>query len=392
MSDRTVNERRVLVIAPIGADASNISGVLRRAGMEPAACPHLPAAARAIAEGCSVVLLTEEALAGAGAGDIGEALVRQPAWSDIPVVMLVSGRQSPSAHERARRRVGAQTNLVVLERPLHADTLLSAVRSGLRARERQYEVRDLLAERDELLASLEQRVAERTARLQELNAESQAFSYSVSHDLRAPLRTMEAYARALCDDHSAQLTAEGKYFAERIVKNAERMDRLMQDVLAFSRLTHAAMELQPLDVDAVLSDVLEQYPDLGAAGRQITIAPPLGIVCGHAPSLVQCFSNLLQNALEACTDKSKRVISVSEEVKEESILIKVTDNGEGIPLDMQSKIFTPNFTTKSSGTGLGLAMSKTIVEQAKGKIWFETVEGEGTTFFVELPVLRATLG
>ena len=71
-------------------------------------------------------------------------------------------------------------------------------------------------------------------------------------------------------------------------------------------------------------------------------------------------------------------------------VVKVTDNGEGIPLEMQSKIFIPNFTTKSSGTGLGLAMSKTIVEQAKGKIWFETVEGEGTTFFVELPILRAT--
>ena len=88
--------------------------------------------------------------------------------------------------------------------------------------------------------------------------------------------------------------------------------------------------------------------------------------------------------------KSSRVISVSEDIKAESIIIKVTDNGEGIPMEMQTKIFIPNFTTKSSGTGLGLAMSKTIVEQAKGKIWFETVENEGTTFFVELPILRAT--
>jgi signal transduction histidine kinase len=94
--------------------------------------------------------------------------------------------------------------------------------------------------------------------------------------------------------------------------------------------------------------------------------------------------------MEACDNNSRRVISVSEEVREESIIVKVTDNGEGIPLEMQSKIFIPNFTTKSSGTGLGLAMSKTIVEQAKGKIWFETVEGEGTTFYVELPILRAT--
>jgi len=114
------------------------------------------------------------------------------------------------------------------------------------------------------------------------------------------------------------------------------------------------------------------------------------MVFADKTQLNRLFTNLLQNALEACVSKTKRVVSVSEELKEESIIIKVTDSGEGIPADMYTKIFTPNFTTKSSGTGLGLAMSKTIVEQAKGKIWFETVEGDGTTFFVELPILRAT--
>ena len=95
------------------------------------------------------------------------------------------------------------------------------------------------------------------------------------------------------------------------------------------------------------------------------------------------FTNLLQNALEACHDREICVISVQEELKDDQILISISDNGEGIPEKMQSKIFIPNFTTKSSGTGLGLAMSKTIVEQAKGRIWFETREGTGTTFFVE---------
>jgi signal transduction histidine kinase len=114
------------------------------------------------------------------------------------------------------------------------------------------------------------------------------------------------------------------------------------------------------------------------------------MVFADKTQLNRLFTNLLQNALEACNEEGKRVISVSEEVHEESIIVKVTDNGEGIPPEMESKIFIPNFTTKSSGTGLGLAMSKTIIEQAKGKIWFETVVGSGTTFFVELPILRAT--
>ncbi len=98
------------------------------------------------------------------------------------------------------------------------------------------------------------------------------------------------------------------------------------------------------------------------------------------------FTNLFQNALEACHERPTSVISVSEELLDDKILIKIRDNGEGIPVQMQSKIFIPNFTTKSSGTGLGLAMSKTIVEQARGKIWFDTEEGVGTTFFVELPI------
>jgi signal transduction histidine kinase len=106
--------------------------------------------------------------------------------------------------------------------------------------------------------------------------------------------------------------------------------------------------------------------------------------------LNRLFTNLLQNAVEACENNDKKVVSISEELSGDNIIVKVSDNGEGIPLQTRSKIFMPNFTTKSSGTGLGLAMSKTIVEQAKGKIWFETQENVGTTFFVELPVMEVS--
>jgi signal transduction histidine kinase len=90
--------------------------------------------------------------------------------------------------------------------------------------------------------------------------------------------------------------------------------------------------------------------------------------------------------VEACEDKERCIIDVNEVQENGSIIVSVKDNGEGIPASMQSKIFAPNFTTKSSGTGLGLAMCKSIVEQAQGKIWFETTLGEGTTFHVELPL------
>jgi signal transduction histidine kinase len=98
------------------------------------------------------------------------------------------------------------------------------------------------------------------------------------------------------------------------------------------------------------------------------------------------FTNLFSNAVDACDGKHKCTVEVREIRENGFIRISIKDNGEGIPSEMRSKIFTPNFTTKSSGTGLGLAMCKSIVEQARGKIWFETVEGEGTVFFVELPL------
>jgi two-component system, NtrC family, nitrogen regulation sensor histidine kinase NtrY len=100
------------------------------------------------------------------------------------------------------------------------------------------------------------------------------------------------------------------------------------------------------------------------------------------------FTNLITNAIEACSDKKKCYIKITETVHDGKVLVKLQDNGEGIPEEMRSKIFTPNFTTKSSGTGLGLAMCKSIVEQAGGNIWFETETGKGTSFFVQLPVMR----
>ena len=106
--------------------------------------------------------------------------------------------------------------------------------------------------------------------------------------------------------------------------------------------------------------------------------------------LNRLFTNLFQNAIEAPEGEMQRLIHIREELNGEYITVSVTDNGGGIPEHMQDKIFTPNFTTKSSGTGLGLAMSKSIAEQAQGDIWFESVMGEGTTFFVKLPLLRAT--
>jgi signal transduction histidine kinase len=111
------------------------------------------------------------------------------------------------------------------------------------------------------------------------------------------------------------------------------------------------------------------------------------IVNADKTQMNRLFTNLFANAVEACVDRACRIV-VTEELHDGMIRVNIKDNGEGIPQEMQSRIFIPNFTTKSSGTGLGLAMCKGIVEQVKGKIWFDTVIGNGTTFHVEIPLVQ----
>ncbi len=379
---------RILTVAPIGADAANVRDVLGRAGIEAVAFSPLAALAREIENGCGAILLTEEAVDDSGRRELSSALERQPPWSDIPVILLISGGNSQRVAAEAGRLIGARGNITLIDRPLRIAVLLSTAQAALRARRRQYEVCALLGERDELLASLERRVTERTAKLEELNGELEAFSYSVSHDLRAPLRSLEMYARILCEEFGAVLPEEGRQYAERIAKNAEKMDRLTRDVLTLSRLTRGEMTLDSLDLDTVLSDVINQYPDLGAVHRYIELSSPLGWILGHGPSLTQCFSNLLQNALKFVPEGRVPQVRVYSENRDGRRRVFVHDNGVGIdPVHHQRifGIFERAGSTKVPGTGIGLAIAKKAVERMGGSIGVESAIGAGARFWIDLP-------
>jgi signal transduction histidine kinase len=140
-----------------------------------------------------------------------------------------------------------------------------------------------------------------------------------------------------------------------------------------------------------LHDVLENLKDLYSTNPAIHILWQKvdGEVMMEADKthMNRLFTNLLSNAIDACSEKDSCRIRMVEKREDDFIVIEIADNGEGIAEEMQSKIFTPNFTTKTSGTGLGLAMCKSIVEHAGGQIWFETEQGVGTSFFVQLPLL-----
>jgi signal transduction histidine kinase len=323
---------------------------------------------------------------------LAAAFAAQPPWSDIPIVLIGSGGLSNSGGVVAARLRGPRRTVTLLERPLRATTLMATIQTVLSARRRQYEMRDLLRERDMLLSSLESRVAERTADLQRMVEEMEAFSYSVSHDLRSPLRSLDGYARALQEDYGETLPDGAKIFLEKIARAAQRMDSLTQDVLAYTRATRCEMEITVIDLDVLLFDVIEQYPALGAAADCIRIKKPLGQVMGHVPSLIQCFSNLLGNAVKFIPEGKAPEVDVFSERIGSRLRVTVKDNGIGIDPSHHARIFRMFERAAKKhfpGTGIGLAIVRKAVERMGGKVGVVSAPGQGSEFWIELAAAGA---
>lgn len=214
----------------------------------------------------------------------------------------------------------------------------------------------------------------------------------VAHEIKNPLTPMKLsiqYLQKAIDNNSPDVKSMTTNVAKTLIEQIDHLSKIASDFSQFANIGNPKNEVFDLH------DMLHSLSSLYYATENLDFRwEPVEqrvLIFADKTQLNRLFTNLMQNAIEAITDRSNRIVRMNEELNGEYITIKVTDNGEGIPEQTQSRIFTPNFTTKSSGTGLGLAMSKSIVEQAKGEIWFETREGEGTTFFVKLPLLRATI-
>lgn len=382
-------EKRVLVVAPLGADARNIGEVLMHAEFAVALCHDVIAAAREMNAGCGVMVVTEEAVLTPEHQRLAEALERQPPWSDVPLVVITKGGMFNASGARAVELLGPRANLTLIERPLRASTLVAALKAAMRARVRQYQVRDLIEDREQLLASLEARVTERTAKLQQMVEELEAFSYSVSHDLRAPLRVLDGYAQALIEDYGEGMEPGAKELLARISRTAHRMDRLTQDVLAYTRVSRAELTLEPVDLETMLRAVIEQYPSLVASRQHIRLRTPLGWVMGHTPSLIQCFSNLLENAIKFVRDgESPRIEIYAERFGEDRVRVTVEDHGVGVDPVHQRRIFGMFERAAAHkhvpGTGIGLAIVKKAAERMGGSAGVLSEPGKGARFWVDL--------
>jgi signal transduction histidine kinase len=238
-----------------------------------------------------------------------------------------------------------------------------------------------------LRETLELRVAERTAKLQETINELETFSYSISHDLRAPLRAMQGFAGVLEEEHADRLDATAREYLRRIIRAGERMDSLIQDVLIYSRVARAETPLERIELTGFLAGILESYPQFGADHAVIEIVPPMAAVLGNPAALTQCVSNLVSNGIKFVAPRTKPVIRLwTEALGQGRVRLHIADNGIGISPERKDAIFEIFYQVDRArgGTGIGLAVVRKAVERMGGSVGVESVPGKGSTFWLEL--------
>ena len=241
---------------------------------------------------------------------------------------------------------------------------------------------------------LEQRVAARTAELEAKHREMESFTYSVSHDLKAPLRGIDGYSRLLESDHAHGLDEEGRFFVSMIRKATAHMGDLIDDLLAYSRVERGRPALGPVDPAPVLAAVLDGAAE-DAAGGAVALTrsaePGLNVV-GEREGLVLALRNLLDNAIKFTAGRPRREIEVGVRRAGDRALFWVRDNGPGFNMRYHDRIFEIfqrlHRAEEFPGTGVGLAIVRKAVERMHGRVWAESALGQGATFYIELPAVE----
>jgi signal transduction histidine kinase len=561
----TNREELILVLAPTGRDASLTAAMLTKVGVCSLVCPNLDVLCDEIRKGAGGAALAQEALTIDYVDRLADQLRQEPSWSDFPILILTGRGLESKEHLLTDGLLGQLGNVTLLERPMRLQTMLSAVRSALRSRRRQYQTRDLIVQREKSIARLElvaevsnrlltsdrpeamleslfqklsqqlgleiylaylhdestkqlhlsahsgipsrvaqnieclsfdqlglgpndtlqpamqerfclagpnsdwlrsmgvtayatyplcardqiigslsfgtrkkphfnadelaimatvcnqvavamekrraedqlknfnqvleQRVRERTAALKEVNEQMEAFIYSVSHDLRAPLRAMISFSEILLGSYSDVLDEEGREYLSRIAKSSRYMDSLTNDLLHYSRLSRWEFSLSDVDLEACVATVLYNFhSEIEKTKACIKIDYPLPPVLAHCSPLEQIIANLLSNALKFAKKDQVPTIHLYTEDRAEFLRIWVEDKGIGIEPQYYERIFRMferlHGTNAYPGTGMGLAIVKKAIERMGGRVGIDSKPDEGCRFWFELrkaPKVEATL-
>ncbi|MCI0745145.1 MAG: MASE1 domain-containing protein [Verrucomicrobia subdivision 3 bacterium] len=236
---------------------------------------------------------------------------------------------------------------------------------------------------------LEDLVLERTAKLRESIAELEAFSYSLSHDMRAPIRAIQGFSQIALTEFGEKVGPPATDYLKKVISAATRMDRLIQDVLTLSRLSRQEITLASIDVEKLIRDIISERPELQPPRADIEIVSPLPSMRGHMASLTQCVTNLLDNAVKFVSRGVKPRVRVYSELVQQHVRLWIEDNGIGIPPEAQRQLFQMFSRLHSerdyAGTGIGLAIVRKAAERMGGQTGVESEPGRGSRFWLQLP-------
>ncbi len=295
-------------------------------------------------------------------------------------------KEVPTTEEKILTLNGTEVYVEVSTAPftLHGKPALHVIlRDITESKEAERKLRELNTE-------LEQRVAERTAELENRNRELETFTYSVSHDLKAPLRGIDGYSRLLLEDHYENLDAEGRNFLEIIRGASQQMSRLIDDLLDYSRMERRPLKSGTVDIGSLVDSVLfEKREEIKTLGADVKVSVPFETIRGDADGLALALRNYVDNALKFSDPSGKPEIEIGGEETRRSWRIWVRDTGIGFDMSFHDRIFgifqRLHRPEDYQGTGVGLAIVKKAVERMGGRTWAESVPGEGSTFFLEVP-------
>ena len=374
------NQARVLVLPPTKADGEITLRLLAEAGITAEACDTAAQMGRELSRGAGALIITDDSSRHDPLAELRPLLESQPSWSEIPILVLA--RADYPRLDVLRTVPG----VVLLERPVHVRSMVSAVQAALRARWRQYELRDQLEQTN--------------AANRELHGQARAkddFLATLSHELRNPLSALTTAANLL---DRADLDPKADVMARQIVRRQTGlMSRLLDDLLDVSRITRGKLEIRkaPTAVSAIVESAIETVqPLLNRKGHAFSVTLPDRdvIIEADAVRLAQVLANLLTNAAKYTEPQGR--IELAVEHRGESVEFRVRDNGIGIPWANQAEIFKmfaqlkPAIDRSEGGLGIGLALAKGLVDLHGGTLDVKSEgPGRGSEFTVRVPIANS---
>jgi two-component system sensor histidine kinase/response regulator len=285
-----------------------------------------------------------------------------------------------------------------LIKPIQTDVLIAKVGVFIELAQARQKLRLEVEERtktaveisllNQALEDKNRELENRTEELQDTVQELERYSYSISHDMRAPLRAMKGYADVLIEEAAPAMSEEHRAFLHKISSASQRLDRLIEDVLSYSLLSRSKFNLKSVDADALIREIIEQYPGFQPAEVDIQIEGRLPVVWANEATLTQCVSNLLGNAIKFVPKERKPKITLRADQRGKEATIWIEDNGIGIaPHDLERifGIFVKVHSASSyAGTGIGLSIVRRAAEKMGAQVGVESTLGQGSRFWIKL--------